>query len=97
MNEWIRKPAFGITLAFVLHSALLKYSVLLSNYLPVEHLVEIYNYVGQQLKVISATNLLQLEGGPHSTEFKRCIDYTPVQHKRDYDYCNNHESMSLFH
>lgn len=62
----------------------------------VEHLVEIYNYVGQQLKVISETNLLQLEGGPHFKEFKRCIDYTPVQHKRRYDHCNNHESISLF-
>lgn len=61
---------------------LLKYSLLLSNYLLVEHLVQIYNYVGQQLKVISATNLLQLEGGPHSIEFERCIDCTPVQPKK---------------
>lgn len=76
-------------------NTLLKYSVLLSNYLLVEHLVKIYNYVGQQLKVISATNLLQLEGGPHSIEFKRYIDYTTVQHKKDYDYWNNHESISL--
>lgn len=91
------KPAFGVTIGFVLQSTQLKYSVLLSNYLLVEHLVEIYKYVGQQLKVISATNLLQLEGGPCSMEFKRCIDYTPVQHKRDYDYCNNHEIISLFH
>lgn len=90
------KPAFEVTIGFVLQSTMLKYSVLLSNYLLVEHLVEIYKYVGQQLKVISAPNLRQLEGGPHSIEFKRCIDYTPVQHKRDYDYCNNHENISLF-
>lgn len=67
---------------------------MLSSYLLVEHLVEICKYVGQQLKVISETNLLQLGGGPHSTEFKICIDYTPVQHKRDYDYCNNHERIT---
>lgn len=101
MNEWVRewimKPAFGTTIEFVLQSALLKYFVPLSNYLLVEHLVEIYKYVGQQLKVIRATNLLQLKGGPHSIEFKRCIDYTPVQHKRDYEHCNNHESVSYFH
>lgn len=101
MNEWVRewimKPAFGTTIEFVLQSALLKYFVPLSNYLLVEHLVEIYKYVGQQLKVIRATNLLQLKGGPHSIEFKRCIDYTPVQHKRDYEHCNNHESVSHFH
>lgn len=97
MSEWTITPASEVTIAFVLQSTLLKYSVLLSNYLLVEHLVEIYKYVGQQLKVISAPNLLQLEGGPHSIEFKRCIDYTPVQHKRDYDYCNNHENISLLH
>ena len=96
MSEWTITPASEVTIAFVLQSTLLKYSVLLSNYLLVEHLVEICKYVGQQLKVISAPNLLQLEGGPHSIEFKRCIDYTPVQHKRDYDYCNNHENISLF-
>lgn len=89
------EAAFGVTIGFVLQWTLLKYSVLLSNYLLVEHLVKIYNYVGQQLKVISATNLLQLEGGPHSIAFKRYIDYTPVQHKKDYDYCNDHESISL--
>lgn len=53
----------------------------MSNYLLVEHLVQIYKYVGQQLKVISVTNLLQLGRGPHSIEFKRCIDYTPVSIK----------------
>lgn len=91
------KPAFRVTIGFVLWWTLLQYSGLLSNYLLIEHLVEIYKYVGLQLNVISETNLLQLEGGPHSIEFKRCIDYTPVQHKRDYDYYNNHESISLFH
>lgn len=66
------KPAFEVTIGRGLQSTLLKHSVLLSNYLLVEHLVEIYKYVGQQLKVISAPNLPQLGGGPHFIEFKRC-------------------------
>lgn len=97
MSKWTMKPAFRVTIGFILWWTPLQNSGLLSNYLLIEHLVEIYKYVGPQLKVISETNLLQLEGGPHSIEFKRCIDYTPVQHKRDYDYCNNPESISLFH
>lgn len=88
------RPECGVNAGLVLQSTPWTHSVLLSNYLAGGCLVQIYKYVGQQLTVISVTNLLQLEGNPHSIEFKRCIDYTTVQHKRNCDSCNNHESIS---